>query len=110
MSATDPKETKSMRGAIYAVADNGDLLWYRHEGHSDGTPEWANGGHGKTVGNGWNFKRVFSGGDGIVYAVTDNGDLLWYHYEEGADGTLEWANGGQGKTVGNGWNFKEILS
>src|SRR6185295_2708709 len=110
MSAADPKENTALRGAIYAIADNGDLLWYRHEGHFDGTPQWANGGHGQTIGNGWNFKHVFSGGKGVVYAVTDNGDLLLYRHEGHSDGTPQWANGGHGQTIGNGWNFKHVFS
>ncbi len=47
-------------GVIYGVADNDDLLWYRHDGRGDGSFRWA-ADEGKKVGNGWNFKNLFSG-------------------------------------------------
>ena len=47
-------------GVIYAVMDNGDLMWFRHEGRTDGTFRWASN-EGRKVGNGWNPKQVFSG-------------------------------------------------
>jgi hypothetical protein len=96
-------------GVIYAVKDNGDLVWYRHEGRFDGSFAWAN--NGATVGTGWQFKQVFSGGDGVIYAVTNGGDLMWMRHEGRLDGTFRWApmpNGG--KKVGSGWNFKQIFS
>jgi hypothetical protein len=46
-----------MNGVIYAVATNGDLLWYRHDGYADGSVRWA---ASKKIGNGWNFKHLFS--------------------------------------------------
>ena len=101
---------RNLRGVIHVVANNGDLLWYRHEGRADGTATWANAGQGKTIGNGWNFKQLFSGADGVIYAVTNSGDLLWYRHEGRLEGTPVWANSGQGKTVGNGWNFKQLFS
>ena len=47
-------------GVIYVITDNGDLLWYRHDGRGDGTFRWASD-EGKKVGNGWNVKQVFAG-------------------------------------------------
>jgi hypothetical protein len=47
-------------GIIYAINQNNDLLWYRHDGRNDGTFRWAFN-EGKKVGNGWNVKQVFSG-------------------------------------------------
>jgi Tachylectin len=47
-------------GVIYALMDNGDLLWNRHDGRGDGSFTWASN-QGKKVGNGWNAKQVFSG-------------------------------------------------
>jgi hypothetical protein len=85
-------------GVIYAVADNGDLLWYRHDGRGDGSSAWA--GEGRKVGSGWNFKQVFSGGEGVIYAVTDNGDLLWYRHDGRGDGSSAWA--GEGRKVSSG--------
>ncbi len=48
-------------GIIYAITQNNDLMWYRHEGRNDGTFRWTFN-EGKKVGNGWNVKHVFSGG------------------------------------------------
>ena len=48
------------QGIIYAVMDNSDLLWYRHEGRDDGSFRWTSN-EGRKVGNGWNVKHVFSG-------------------------------------------------
>ncbi len=97
-------------GVIYAVApDTKDLLWYRHEGRSDGTARWANRGRGRKVGNGWNFEHVFGGGGGIIYAIEADGDLLWYRHEGRSDGTPRWANRGRGRKVGNGWNFEHVF-
>ena len=48
-------------GVIYAVRDNGDLLWYRHDGWGDGSFAWA-AGSGTKVDKGWsNFIEVLSG-------------------------------------------------
>jgi hypothetical protein len=49
----------STQGVIYALMDNGDLLWYRHEGRNDGSFAWASN-EGKKVGHGWSPKQVFS--------------------------------------------------
>ena len=49
----------------------GDLYWYRHEGRSDGTANWANGGQHVQVGNGWNFQHVFAANDSVIYAVKE---------------------------------------
>lgn len=51
----------SANGVIYGIEADGDLLWYRHEGRSDGTARWANRGSGRKVGNGWDFEHVFYG-------------------------------------------------
>jgi hypothetical protein len=47
------------QGVIYAVMDNGELKWNRHDGRSDGSFQWATP-TGKVVGTGWNVKHVFS--------------------------------------------------
>jgi len=46
-------------GVIYAVMDNGELRWNRHDGRDDGSFKWA-APTGKPVGTGWNVKHVFS--------------------------------------------------
>ncbi|MGI8595478.1 MAG: hypothetical protein ACR2ML_14145 [Solirubrobacteraceae bacterium] len=47
-------------GVIYAVQNNGDLLWFRHEGRADGTFRWASN-EGKKVGHGWNSRQALCG-------------------------------------------------
>jgi hypothetical protein len=91
-------------GSIYAVIPSGDLLWYKDLAR-DGTANWANGGTGQVIGNGWDFSHVFSGGDGIIDAVQPSGDLLWYK-DLGRDGKANWANLGQGVKIGEGWTFE----
>ena len=60
--------TGDNNGVIYAVTDDGDLLYYRDLAR-DGTAQWANGGGGQKIGSGWqNFLTVFCGGDGVIYA------------------------------------------
>jgi len=45
---------------IYGIDDNGDLLWYRHDGRGDGSFIWADGSP-KKVGVGWgSLPTVFS--------------------------------------------------
>jgi hypothetical protein len=46
--------------SITAVTFNDELMWYRHDGRSDGRFTWA-APEGKKVGTGWVFKDVFSG-------------------------------------------------
>ena len=99
-----PRLTAASKGVIYAVANNDDLLWYRHDGHSDGSHRWADP---KQVGNGWGFKQLFSGGGGVIYAITASGDLMWYRHNGHVDGGRRWT---EPKQVGNGWNFKQVFS
>ena len=98
----------SVHGVSYVAAADGDLLWYRHDGREDGTRRWAYDAP-RQIGNGWNFKQLFSGGDGVIYAVTDNGDLLWYRHDGREDGTRRWAYDAP-RQIGNGWNFKQLFS
>ena len=110
-------------GVIYVIADNGDLLWYRHDGFDDGSFRWAFN-EGKKVGNGWNgLCTVFSGGAGVIYAIQEasidprtgqrtGGDLMWYRHDlfptvGSAYFTWEF---NEGKKVGSGWNFKQVFS
>jgi hypothetical protein len=82
----------------------GDLRWFRHEGRSDGTAQWANGGTPKQVGTGWTgITHAFAADDGVIYAVGNAGDLRWFRHEGRSDGTAQWANGGTPKQVGTGW-------
>src|SRR5438128_1783425 len=57
---------------IYAIQQDGKLLWYSHDGQADGTSNWQGP---KTVGNSWNgFSTVFSGGAnfGVVETLGDS--------------------------------------
>jgi hypothetical protein len=92
---------------IYGVASNGDLDWFRHIGREDGTFRWAFG-EARKVGGGWNFKHIFSGGDGIIYVINQNNDLMWYRHDGRNDGSFKWAFP-EGKKVGVGWNVKHIF-
>lgn len=88
---------------MYALNKTGDLLWYKHTGHLQGTFEWANN-NGAKVGNGWgSFVQIFGDGDGYMYAIQPNGDLLWYNHNGFRDGTFKWG-AGSGNVVGTGWN------
>ena len=95
-------------GVLYAIADNGDLLWYHHDGQNDGSFRWAHS-HGRRVGVGWDFKTVFSGGNGIIYAITETNDLLWFLHDGASDGSFRWA-ANSGNKVGVGWDFKTVFS
>lgn len=102
---------------IYAVNADNKLLWFRHSGVADGTFNWQ-GPH--EVGRGWNFKHVFSGGDGIIYAIepvveatvhitggttpASGGNLLWFRHVGQADGSFLWEGP---KKVGTGWGHFE---
>ena len=95
-------------GVMYALMDNGDLMWYRHDGRNDGSFRWANN-HGKKVGVGWNVKHIFYGGDGIIYAINNNNDLLWFHHDGENDRSFRWTDSNPRK-VGTGWNMKRVFS
>ena len=107
--AVTPMQTLTQpNGAIYAIANNDDLLWFGHEGLNDGTFRWTFN-ESKKVGNGWNVKHIFSGGDGIIYVINQNNDLMWYRHEGRNDGTFRWTFN-EGKKVGNSWNFQHVFS
>lgn len=99
-------------GVIYALKRNGELYWYRHNGWKAGNQDWANGGKGVVVGNGWNsYESLLSFKGGIIYGVKSNGDLLWYRHNGWKTGSQDWANNGTGKPVGNGWDiYNKIFS
>lgn len=91
---------------IYAVTEGNDLLWYAHMGRPDGTSSWG-ARSGSPVGTGWDFKHVFSGGNGVIYAITHGGDLLWYRHDGRGSGAASWASGP--KRVGTGWGFPHVF-
>jgi len=94
---------------IYAIMDDGDLVWFRHDGWDDGSARWQ-GDQGKTVGVGWHVTAAISlRNTHYVYAVMPDGDLLWNHHAGAQDGTFRWALD-TGKPVGTGWNVKHAFS
>jgi len=95
-------------GIVYAIADSGDLYWYRHEGHADGSFRWTDN-HARKIGSGWNVKHAFCGADGVIYAIDANDDLLWNRHEGRNDGSGRWAHP-VGRKVGAGWNFPHVFS
>jgi hypothetical protein len=44
---------------LFIVMANGDLLWFRHEGRSNGSFSWADN-NGRKIGTGWSFEKLFS--------------------------------------------------
>jgi hypothetical protein len=97
-------------GVIYGIQNDGNLLWYKHNGWVNGTNSWAIGS-GKSVGNSWhNFKSVFATSIGVIYAIQPNGDLLWYKHNGWTTGTKSWATG-SGKKIGDTWqNHKSVFA
>jgi len=90
-------------GVIYMIDRQGDLYWYRHTGHTDGTFRWANNATGIKVGNGWNEAAVaFSGGDGLIYALKRDDNLYWYDHTGFQTGAATWG-AGTGNQIGTGW-------
>jgi hypothetical protein len=98
------------KGAIFAIADDGALRWYRYAGHGEPDPTggtgWApNSGH--QIGRGWSAGfRNFFGTHGAIFAVQDDGLLRWYQYdgsgEEDATGGTGWAPNSR-NPIGRGW-------
>ncbi|HEV2735936.1 MAG TPA: tachylectin-related carbohydrate-binding protein [Longimicrobiaceae bacterium] len=89
-------------GVIYMIDRKGDLYWYRHTGHADGTFAWTNP-EGVKVGNGWNeAASAFSGGDGQIYAMKRDDNLYWYQHTGFRTGAVTWAPG-TGNRIGTGW-------
>lgn len=79
-----PRRSQSL-GVIYAIDENGDVLWYRH------TAEPNNAWEGPfTVKTGWKNQRlVFAGDEGVIYSVDDKGDLYWQKHHDWKDGGQE---------------------
>ncbi len=86
---------------LYAVRENGELLWYRREAQ-DMTQRWKRYS-GRVIGTGWqNFSHVWCGGKGNVYAVTATGDLRHYRDIKQNGDANPWSSD-SGATIGNGW-------
>ena len=99
-------------GAIYMIDANGYLRWIRHAGYVDGSANWIYTPETKGyIGEGWNMKHVFSGGNGIIYAVNQQNQLLWYKHLGNLDGTDRWQTTPEKKGyIGVGWDMKHVFS
>ena len=106
-------------GIIYALKNTGELLWYKDEYQNGdnglcGEHGWARNS-GSQIGCGWDFKQIFSGGNGVIYAIKNSGELIWYKdlYQNGTNGKCGergWDTN-SGKQIGCGWGgFKTIFS
>jgi hypothetical protein len=95
-----------MAAPVYAITEDGDMLFYKHTDVAGGTANWPI--QAKKIGNGWNFKQVFAGDNGAIYAITEDGDMLFYKHTGAAGGTANWPI--QAKKIGNGWNFKQVFA
>jgi len=62
------------RGAVYAVAANGDLLYYNHAGTLDGSDHWPI--QAQDIDRAWDYKHIFTGDEGAIYAIAQNGNLF----------------------------------
>ena len=109
-------------GIIYAIMENGDLFWFRHDGWDDGSERWqgvtsgnddipyGTGFKGTRVGVGWWVTAAFGlRNTHYVYAVMPDGRLLWNNHAGAQDGTFRWASANS-KQVGAGWNVKHAFS
>ncbi|MEO8611657.1 MAG: tachylectin-related carbohydrate-binding protein [Chloroflexota bacterium] len=96
-------------GIIYAIMDDGDLMWFKHYGWWDGSSKWSSPS-GKIVGVGWQVKEAFCLRDtNYVYNVMPNNELQWNIHTGFEDGTFSWASE-KNKQVGSGWNVKHAFS
>jgi M6 family metalloprotease-like protein len=101
---------------IFAVAQNGDLLWYSYDGFGEHDPSGALGWHpnsGNVIGNGWQNFRHIHGSSNVFFGGHENGDLLWYSYsgqgEHDPSGALGW-HPNSGNPIGNGWqNMRHVF-
>lgn len=101
--------TSDELGNIYAVKDNGDLVYYKDLARN-GVAQWSNNGVARTIDTGWDkYIDVFPGGDGVLYAITPAGDLVFFK-DLARDGTRRWSSG-SGKVIGSGWqSFLHVIS
>ncbi|NJO13469.1 MAG: hypothetical protein HC872_08390 [Gammaproteobacteria bacterium] len=101
--------TNAAGASFYAVAQDGALLWYRHDGFVNGEPRWK--GPVK-VGSGWqSFKKVVAAGDGVLYGVGTDGSLRWYRHNDVADPAAAAPKWTGPQVVGSSWgHFVHIFS
>jgi hypothetical protein len=98
-------------GAIFNVASDGALRWYRYDGTGQQDPTGGTGwapNSGNQIGRGWSAGfRTFFGTEGVIYAVGDDGALRWYRYDgsgqQDPTGGTGWAPN-SGNQIGRGWS------
>ena len=92
---------------MYAIAQNGDLFWYKQTPSSSASRigPWTGP---KLVGHSWTFRAVLPAGGNSFYGLASDGTLHWYRHDGFNDGSVAWS----GPTaVGHGWNgFKQVFS
>jgi hypothetical protein len=104
-------------GVIYAVDQNNDLYWFRHDYKNAvdmpkvGLPSmvtaaltaaWAKTWDGPNkIGIGWNVPKLFCSGSGHIYAVTSAGEMTAYDHCGWREGSANW--GTQSKIGENEW-------
>jgi hypothetical protein len=99
-------------GVIYGITASGDVLWYRHDGWSSGTADWA-ATKGKKINDNWSFpayKMVFGGRQGIIYGITEAGDVMWHRHDGWSSGALWTTTTAGGKKVGDHWTCPRAIS
>jgi hypothetical protein len=98
-------------GVLYAITDEGKLLWFRHAAFLTGQAADAPGAweEAHEVGADWGqFRSVFGAGDGIIYAITADGQLLWFKHTGVMDGRGEWE--GPITLSGDWTNYERVFS
>ncbi len=86
----------SNSGVIYAVENNGDLLWFRHGDVIGGNNTWTSpiiripADPVKLTPNLSRFTHIFGGVDGVIYALDRASRLNWYRHEEWTKGKDIW--------------------
>jgi hypothetical protein len=107
-----PREGQATATTIFAVAENGDLRWFRYDGHGEHDPTGVRGfggpNQGNQIGRGFlGFRQIVGVGDGGFLAVRENGDLLWFRYtgngEQDPSGTQGFAENNSGNQIGRGF-------
>jgi len=106
LDGSHPAMASASATPVYAIRQNGDMLFYEHDGADDGSDDWPI--QAKKIGNGWNFRQVFAGSNGAVYAISQDGDMLFYKHAGFNDGSDDWSI--QAKKIGNGWNFRQVFA
>lgn len=92
---------------IFSVDQNHDLFFSKFMGMKTGAGVWAK--PPIKFGNGWNFRHLFSAGDGVLIAITATGDVLYYKCNCLNTGTLSWVTGEPLK-IAEGWpEYKQVF-